>query len=45
MLGLFETLDKSKANPGLYLGKPSVSDLLWWRSPLNLHEMLRLKAS
>jgi hypothetical protein len=38
MLGLFETLDKIKANPGLYLGKPSVSDLFMF---LNGYEFAR----
>jgi hypothetical protein len=38
MLGLFETLDKIKVNPGLYLGKPSVSDLFMF---LNGYEFAR----
>jgi hypothetical protein len=32
MLGLFETLENIKANPGLYLGRPSVNDLFMFLS-------------
>jgi hypothetical protein len=38
MLGLFETLKNIKANPGLYLGRPSVSDLFMF---LNGYEFAR----
>lgn len=38
MLGLFEVLDQIKAKPGLYLGRPSVSDLLMF---LNGYEFAR----
>jgi hypothetical protein len=38
MLGLFEVLNQIKANPGLYLGRPSVSDLLMF---LNGYEFAR----
>jgi hypothetical protein len=38
MLGLFEVLEHIKTNPGLYLGKPSVSDLLMF---LNGYEFAR----
>ncbi|BAU13690.1 hypothetical protein LEP3755_42310 [Leptolyngbya sp. NIES-3755] len=38
MLKLFEVLNQIKANPGLYLGRPSVSDLLMF---LNGYEFAR----
>jgi hypothetical protein len=38
MLSLFEGLDKIKAKPGLYLGHPSVSNLLM---SLNGYEFAR----
>jgi hypothetical protein len=38
MLGLFELLEMIKLNPGLYLGRPSVSDLLMF---LNGYEFAR----
>jgi hypothetical protein len=38
MLGLFEVLENIRANPGLYLGRPSVSDLLMF---LNGYEFAR----
>jgi hypothetical protein len=38
MLGLFETLENIKVNPGLYLGRPSVSDLFMF---LNGYEFAR----
>jgi hypothetical protein len=38
MIGLFELLQSIKANPGLYLGRPSVSDLLMF---LNGYEFAR----
>jgi hypothetical protein len=41
MLGLFEVLDKIRINPGLYLGRPSVSDLLMF---LNGYEFARAQA-
>jgi hypothetical protein len=41
MLGLFEVLDKIRVSPGLYLGRPSVSDLLMF---LNGYEFARTQA-
>jgi hypothetical protein len=38
MLGLFEVLEQIKTTPGLYLGRPSVSDLLMF---LNGYEFAR----
>jgi hypothetical protein len=38
MIGLFELLENIKAKPGLYLGRPSVSDLLMF---LNGYEFAR----
>jgi hypothetical protein len=38
MLGLFEVLEKIQASPGLYLGRPSVSDLFMF---LNGYEFAR----
>ncbi len=38
MLGLFEVLENIKTSPGLYLGKPSVSDLFMF---LNGYEFAR----
>ncbi|PSB18607.1 hypothetical protein C7B65_15055 [Phormidesmis priestleyi ULC007] len=38
MLGLFEVLEQIHTNPGLYLGRPSVSDLLMF---LNGYEFAR----
>ena len=38
MLGLFEVLETIRANPGLYLGRPSVSDLFMF---LNGYEFAR----
>ncbi len=42
MLGLFEVLDQIKAKPGLYLGRPSVSDLFMF---LNGYEFARTQLS
>jgi hypothetical protein len=41
MIGLFELLENIKANPGLYLGRPAVSDLLMF---LNGYEFARSQA-
>jgi hypothetical protein len=38
MLGLFEVLETIRTNPGLYLGRPSVSDLFMF---LNGYEFAR----